>query len=261
MLEEWVARRIQSAHVLRAPAPTRERRYLYVALEYLQGQSVAQWMAEHAKPTLDEVRGIVVQVAKGLQAFHRLEMLHGDLRPENLMLDASGTVKIIDFGATRVAGLAESAAPSAQAQPLGALPFMAPEYFLGQEGSERSDLYSLAVMAYHLLSGDLPFGTRVARTRTRAEQHRLRYAPLRDRRPELPAWIDAALERATQPDPAKRYEAVSAFVQELHQPSADYLRRARPALAERHPVLFWKAISTALLLLVVVLIGVIQFRA
>jgi serine/threonine protein phosphatase PrpC len=260
MLEEWVARRIQSAHVLKAQAPTRERRYLYVAMEYLQGHSVAQWMAEHPKPTLDEVRRIVVQVAKGLQAFHRLEMLHGDLRPENLMLDASGTVKIIDFGATRVAGLVESTGPGARAQPLGALPFMAPEYFLGEEGSERSDLYSLAVITYHLLGGQLPFGAQVARTRMRAEQLRLRYAPLRERRPELPAWIDAALERATHPDPAKRHEALSAFVQELHQPSADFLRRARPALAERNPVLFWKAVSILLGLVVVVLIGVMRFR-
>ncbi len=261
LLEEWVARRIQSAHVLKAQGPQRERRHLYVAMEFVQGETLTQWMADHPKPSLDEVRRIISQAAKGLQAFHRLEMLHGDLRPENLMIDTTGTVKIIDFGATRVAGLVESAGPGAGAQALGALPFMAPEYFLGEEGSERSDLYSLAVITYHLLSGHLPYGTQVARTRSRAAQQKLQYAPLRERRPELPAWVDAALQRATQADPAKRQEAVSELVQNLHQPSADYLRRARPPLAERSPVLFWKLVSTVLALAVVVLMGVIRFRS
>ncbi len=62
-------------------------------------------MIDHPQPDLETVRGLVEQIAKGLQAFHRLEMLHQDLRPENIMIDSAGTVKLIDFGSTRVAGI------------------------------------------------------------------------------------------------------------------------------------------------------------
>ena len=81
--EEWVARRVDSAHVLKASPVDRVRTHLFVAMEYVKGQTLAQWMVDHPNPTLDSVRGIVDQLAKGLQALHRREMLHQDLRPEN----------------------------------------------------------------------------------------------------------------------------------------------------------------------------------
>ena len=85
-MEEWVARRINSAHVLK-PRPSRKRNYLYVVTEFIDGQTLTQWMIDNPRPSLETVRGIVEQIAKGLQAFHRMEMLHQDLRPENIMID------------------------------------------------------------------------------------------------------------------------------------------------------------------------------
>src|SRR5205085_4384837 len=105
LLEEWVARRINSAHVLKPCPQTRQRQYLYVATEFIDGQTLSQWMIDNPRPQLESVRRIVEQIARGLEAFHRLEMLHQDLRPDNVMIDKAGTVKIIDFGATSVAGL------------------------------------------------------------------------------------------------------------------------------------------------------------
>ncbi|RYF54107.1 MAG: bifunctional protein-serine/threonine kinase/phosphatase, partial [Comamonadaceae bacterium] len=84
LLEEWVARRIHSPHVLRPHVHERRRRHVYVAMEFVEGQTLAQWMIDHPRPDLDTVRGIVAQVGKGLQAFHGKEMLHQDLRPENV---------------------------------------------------------------------------------------------------------------------------------------------------------------------------------
>ena len=107
LMEEWIARRIDNAHVLKPCALTRKRSYQYLTMEFIEGQTLAQWMRDHPKPDLTTVRDIIAQIAKGLQAFHRLEMLHQDLRPENIMIDGTGTVKIIDFGSTRVAGLLE----------------------------------------------------------------------------------------------------------------------------------------------------------
>ena len=87
MMEEWVARRIDSPHVLKPCLPSRKRNFLYVATEYIDGQTLTQWMIDNPKPTLEAVRGIVEQIAKGLRAFHRKEMLHQDLRPDNIMVD------------------------------------------------------------------------------------------------------------------------------------------------------------------------------
>ena len=107
LMEEWVARRIDSAHVLKPRRHTRRRNYLYVVTEYVDGQTLTQWMIDNPKPALETVRGIVEQIASGLQAFHRMEMLHQDLRPDNIMIDKTGTVKIIDFGSTRISGIAD----------------------------------------------------------------------------------------------------------------------------------------------------------
>ncbi|HEX4326962.1 MAG TPA: bifunctional protein-serine/threonine kinase/phosphatase, partial [Burkholderiales bacterium] len=175
MLEEWVARRIDNAHVLKAGTPVRKRNYLYVASEFIDGQSLAQWMIDHPAPALETVRGIVEQIARGLLAFHRLEMLHQDLRPANILIDATGTVKIIDFASARVAGLAETAPPGTDEDILGTAQYTAPEYFLGEGGSPRSDLFSLGVIAYQMLTGRLPYGAEVAKARSRAAQRRLRY--------------------------------------------------------------------------------------
>ena len=109
MMEEWVARRINSAHVLKPCMQSRKRNYLYLVTEFIDGQTLTQWMIDNPKPDLEAVRGIVEQIAKGLQAFHRLEMLHQDLRPENVMIDATGTAKIIDFGSMRIAGITDDA--------------------------------------------------------------------------------------------------------------------------------------------------------
>ncbi len=250
LVEEWVARRIDNAHVLKPCAPTRERRHLYVATEYIDGQTLAQWMRDHPRPALETVRGIVEQIARGLQAFHRLDMLHQDLRPENVMIDATGTVKIIDFGAVRVAGLSETAPELERGHLLGTAQYTAPEYFLGHEGTERSDQFSLAVIAYQMLSGRLPYGAEVAKARTTSAQRRLRYASVLDAEREIPAWIDGVLRKALAVDPLKRHEALSEFVHELRQPSREFLARTRVPWVERDPVRFWKRVSAILALVV-----------
>lgn len=260
LLEEWVARRIDSAHVLKPCPAAPPRRHLYVAMEYVQGHTLRQWMTDHPRPPLASVRAIVAQVGKGLQAFHRKEMLHQDLRPENVMIDAVGTVKIIDFGATHVAGLAEAARqPGAQAL-VGTLQFSAPEYFIGGAGSARSELFSLAVLTYHLLTGALPYGLQVTRLRHAADLRRLRYTPLRHLRPDLPAWLDAVLHKALQPLPARRHEAVSEFLHDLHAPGPQFHQQRLPPLIERHPVRFWQATSVLLALLVLVLAWALLMR-
>ena len=255
VLEEWVARRIDSPHVLKAAALERTRSHLFVAMEFVEGQTLAQWMVDHPRPALDSVRAIVAQLALGLQALHGREMLHQDLRPENVMIDSTGTVKIIDLASAHVAGLAPSERDSRPQAIVGSLQYTAPEYFSGQGGSASSDLFALGVLTYQMLSGQLPYGLAVAQVRAPADLHRLRYVPLRHHRPDMPAWVDAVLHKALQPNAAKRQGAVSEFAHDLQAPGTEFLRQRAAPLVERHPVLFWQCTTVLLAGAVVLLLG------
>lgn len=245
LMEEWIARRVNSAHVMKAGLPERPRNFLYTVTEFIDGQNLRQWLVDNPDPDLETVRGIIEQTAKGLYALHRMEILHQDIRPENLMIDAQGTVKIIDFGAARVAGIVEASEPQRSGIPGTAL-FVAPEYFLGETGTVRSDLYSLGVMAYQMLSGEFPYGTDVAKCRTASAQRRLLYQSVLNDDRAIPSWVDQSLRKAVQVNPDKRYQELSEFIHDLRHPNPEFLNRTRPPLLERNPVAFWQGVSVLL---------------
>jgi serine/threonine protein kinase len=243
LMEEWIAKRISSAHVLKPLHVDRERKFLFTTFEFIEGQTLTQWMIDNPKPCMQKVRAIIEQIAKGMQAFHRLEILHQDLRPENIMIDNAGVVKIIDFGSAKVAGLMEMTQPITHQNILGTMQYAAPEYFLGEAGTSRSDLFSLAVITYQMLTGKLPYGTHVANTRTKSAQNKLTYqTALHDDR-DIPAWVDFSLKKALEPDPYKRYQQTSEFIYDLRQPNKTFLSKTKPPLIERDPVIFWQSIS------------------
>ncbi|WP_225615973.1 bifunctional protein-serine/threonine kinase/phosphatase [Methylomonas albis] len=247
LMEDWIARRINNAHVLKPCAQTRKRNFLYVATEFIDGQTLKQWMIDHSQPDLETVRGIVEQIAKGLRGFHRLEMLHQDLRPDNIMIDSTGTVKIIDFGSTRVAGVMEMGTPIGHQQMLGTAQYTAPEYFLGEPGTVRSEQFSLAVITYQMLTGKLPYGAEVAKCKSRAAQNKLSYDATLYRNRDIPGWVDDAIRKGAHPDPYKRYEDLSEFIFDLRHPNPAFLTKTGSALLERNPAAFWKGVSGILL--------------
>ena len=248
MLEEWIAKRINNSHVAKAITSERKRNYLYLVSEFIDGISLNQWMIDNPKPNLEQVRSIVEQVAKGLQAFHRQEMIHQDLRPANIMIDKTGTVKIIDFGSTFVAGVTETDTEEIMR---GTMRYSAPEYFLGKTGTYTSDLYSLAVITYQMLSGKFPYGTKIAQANSVSAQRNLQYQSIISEDCELPLWIDDTLEKALKVDPFKRYPVISEFVQDLRQPNKLFLAKTKPPLIQRDPVMFWQGVSLTLFILLV----------
>jgi serine/threonine protein kinase len=257
-MEEWIARRIDSPHVLKPRLQSRKRNYLYVVTEFVDGQTLTQWMIDNPRPDLEMVRGIVEQTAKGLRAFHRMEMLHQDLRPDNIMIDKTRTVKIIDFGSAKVTGVVEAAPPTGREDILGTEQYTAPEYFQGQSGSTRSDMFSLGVITYQMLTGKLPYGAQIARARTKAQFRKLKYGSALNDDREIPAWIDGTLRKAVHPDPEKRYESLSEYLFDLRHPNANFTGTSATPLIERNPQLFWKAATAILACAVLALLAILH---
>jgi len=163
--EEWAGKRLNNSHVLKVHEQTRRRRFLYYVMEYVEGSTLRQWMHDNPAPGVGQVRAMVEQIAAGLRAFHRMEMIHQDLKPENIVIDGDGTVKIIDFGSVKIAGLEEAAPPVEDPGLLGTVGYAAPEYLLEQPVSNRADTYSLGVIAYEMLTGKHPYGKGFANKR------------------------------------------------------------------------------------------------
>ncbi|WP_457443448.1 protein kinase domain-containing protein [Roseateles sp. P5_E4] len=254
-IEEWVARRVDSPHVIKAAPAEKRREHLFTAMEFITGQTLAQWMTDHPKPGLDEVRQLVDQIARGLQALHRKEMLHQDLRPENLMIDRQGTVILIDLASAHVAGLNEGLGDARATDIAGSLQYTAPEYFTGDGGTQVSELFSLAVLAYQMLTGALPYGLQVPQVRGPRDLHKLQYVPLRTRRPDLPDWLDRVLRKALHPQPSRRQQALSELAHDLYAPGPEFMSRDRTPLQQRHPLLFWRVLTLVFGLATLVLLG------
>ena len=248
--EEWAGRRIHSPHVLKVIESPRRRQCLYYVTEYLPGKSLREWMNDNPNPPLDEVRDIIKQLAAGLRAFHRLEMVHQDLKPENILISKHGTVKIIDFGSAKIAGIEEIVSPLKRDNLLGTRNYTAPEYLQGYPASNRSDIFSLGTVAYEMLTGKLPYGTEI----TARNIKRVKYHPARAINPDIPAWMDAALQKAVNIDLQRRYDLLSEFVHDLSQPNEALLKDELPPLLERNPVAFWRALAIGLLILNLVLL-------
>ncbi|HHH38519.1 MAG TPA: bifunctional protein-serine/threonine kinase/phosphatase, partial [Sedimenticola sp.] len=144
---------------------------------------------------------------------------------------------------TRIAGVEEIKTTLDRSTPQGTVNYTAPEYLEGERGSNRSDIFSLGVIAYEMLTGKLPYGD----AETPRPAHKLRYTPARQWRKEIPVWVDGALEKALQPRPAKRYDLLSEFLHDLSHPNSAFLEKSSQPLIERNPVAFWRGLALLLL--------------
>ncbi|TXS95417.1 bifunctional protein-serine/threonine kinase/phosphatase [Parahaliea maris] len=249
VMESWIGSRIHSPYVVRVLEPPRPRSCLYYLTEYVAGMSLAQWMREHPRPAVEEVVYLADQVAKGLRAMHRRETLHQDLKPDNILIDRQGQVKLIDFGSCRVAGIDEIATPLQRDHVLGTATYAAPEYHVGAGIDARADLFSLAVICFEMLTGTLPFQGRLEHCRNAREFLSTTYTPSYQINPLVPQWIDGALRKAMRFHPERRHGDVAEFVHELHKPNPGYLAFHQRPLLERDPVRTWKLIAIGLGLL------------
>jgi serine/threonine-protein kinase len=186
----------------------------YIVFEYVEGGSLKQLIQEAAPLPLDRVLELGVQIARGLEHAHRSGLVHRDVKPQNVLLDGAGVAKVIDFGIAR---------SSSEVRPgltltgtvLGSSDYISPEQAQGRTVEERTDVYSLAIVLYELLTGALPFpGENFVAV---AMRHINEEPPsVLDRRPDVPPRLAQLLDRALAKDPERR-PMMSTVVQELEQ--------------------------------------------
>ncbi len=253
MREEWIGRLIDSPHVAKIIRRETPRKFLYFCMEYIEGPTLRQWMNDNPRPALAKVRDIVKQIVSGLRAFHRREIIHQDLKPENIKIDADGTVKLIDFGSAHVASLEELKLPEREDRgPLATAGYVAPEALQGAPPEKRQDIYALGVIVYEMLTGHLPYGKPLESTR---QAKRARYVPAKRHNPEVPLWLDKALEKAVAKEPQRRYALMSQFLRDLTRPNPRFATRPNAPLLERDPETFWKWLALLSVLFNVILLA------
>jgi tetratricopeptide (TPR) repeat protein/tRNA A-37 threonylcarbamoyl transferase component Bud32 len=197
----------------------------FIAMEYVAGCDLATLLERAPPGGLEPGLAVFVtgEVAKALDYAHRrrdgerrpLGLVHRDVSPQNILVSFEGEVKLTDFGIAKAASVVEPTSDAGVVK--GKYAYMSPEQAQGRAVDGRSDLFSLGLVLYELLSGDNPFYDEASVYETLARVRAGRVPPLGDRRPELPAELVAIVERALAPEPADRFEDAGSFYQALVQ--------------------------------------------
>ena len=245
--EAWVGVRVRSPWIGAAiELPAERQTCLYTVMPLYQGELLETRLQRRPQLGLEEGRNIAIKLARGAAALHRAGVIHRDIKPDNVILEAGGSLKLIDLGVVRIPGLEDLAPEDVPGTP----GYTAPEMFAGEAGNEATDMYALSVTLFRAFTGEFPYGNADAVGPPR----RSRPTSLSALRPDLPAWLEATLARAFAVDPAERFRDMIEFAMEMETgPERGPLPVRRPlTLYERSPVLFWQG-ATALLALALLL--------
>jgi serine/threonine protein phosphatase PrpC len=239
--EAWVGTRVTSpwvAHVIELP-PGRQT-CLYTVMPLYTGELLETRLSRAPAVGLEQGRSIGIRLAHAVAALHRADIIHRDIKPDNVMLEGGGSLKLLDLGVVRLPGL-EDFPPEAIP---GTTAYMAPEMFQGEAGNVATDIYALGVTLFRTFTGTYPYGNPDATSPPTLQRPR----DLAKLRPDLPAWLQAALGRAIAHDPAERFADMAEFAGELEAgPTHAPPPTRRPlTLYERSPVRFWQGVSALL---------------
>jgi serine/threonine protein phosphatase PrpC len=256
MREAWLGERLNHPHIMKISKGNANSPFLYHVCEYINGQTLTQWMFDNPRPGIAQVRNIFTQIVLALRAFQRLELVHRDLKPDNIMIDNNGQIKLIDYGTVLIASLAENSDTIAETVPQGSINYIAPETLLTLNADHQSDLFSLGVIVYEMLCGELPYKPMRRAEVNFKNYNQWQYRSIKQFRSEVPLWLDLALEKSTQANPALRYQAFSEFNNDFNKPNLsaidDYKKQP---IMQRNPVQFWQGVSALLLMILIFVIA------
>jgi serine/threonine protein kinase len=198
---------------------------MFFVSELVDGPDLKSEIQRRGPWLAPEAAALSATVADALAAAHALGIVHRDVKPNNIMLARDGSVRLLDFGLARGAGI-DMASLTRTGTVVGTPGYMSPEQFEAHGVDERSDIYSLGVVLFEMLSGRLPFtgSTPLAV----ALRHKTEPAPpLRSLRPEVPAWMERVVLRCLEKDPAHRFATAAALAAELRRPHDVSAARSR----------------------------------
>jgi len=196
---------------------------IFIASEWRSGMDLKRFREANRDLPLDQKLGIIAQVAEGLAFAHSREIAHGDLKPSNILVDASRDASILDFGVARwLAGLLE-----AGGRPQGLIAnYLAPEQVLGQPFDARSDIFALAVMLYEFIADRYPFSADaglIPREIVHAEPQ-----PLRQLNAQAPEDLEQLIARALAKNPEQRLQTAEEFASGLYLAAQNFRRATAP---------------------------------
>jgi len=230
----------------------------FISMDYIEGEDLRSLLRQKGRFTPEEATSIIVQVCQALEAAHAEGVVHRDLKPQNIMLDSQGRATVMDFGIARsmeLTGMTQTGAL------IGTPDYMSPEQAKGQEVDARSDLFTLGIIFYELLTGKTPYradtvlGTLLKRTQERAR-------PPIELDPDLPRYLSDVVVRCLEINPELRYQKVSEILADLEarrRPRSTVMRLPRFRTLEALPTK-WIAPALAALAAIVLLTAAALFR-
>jgi serine/threonine protein kinase len=211
--EVSAARRITHINVIRIHDISETKGLQYVSMEFFNGRSLKDYIRSRGVLPQQEALDISLQIADGLEAAHRQGVIHRDLKSQNVLINASNQVKIIDFGLAHTTHLQGMTATGLI---MGTPEYMAPEQVAGRKVDERADIYSLGVILYELFTGRVPF-TGDSAIAVGFRQMKEQPAPPRQWNPDLPEAIERVILKALEKEPLRRYSEVTELKADLEQ--------------------------------------------
>jgi eukaryotic-like serine/threonine-protein kinase len=205
----------------------------YIVFEYVEGETLKERIRRHGRLAISEAIAYAVEIGRALGAAHARHIVHRDVKPQNVLIDEEGTAKVTDFGIARTL---EEEGLTADGPVLGTTDYVAPEQALGQHVSGQSDLYSLGIVLYEMLTGEVPFkgDNQVAV----AMKHVREALPdVQTKRPEVSAALAAVVDRATAKRVEDRYADDAELIADLEDVLAIETARAGSATGEVTAVL------------------------
>jgi len=184
----------------------------FIAMEYVEGQSLKNKI-DRGPIAIKEAVDIAIQVAEGLEEAHRKEIVHRDIKSANIMIMEKGQVKIMDFGLAKVKG---GTLLTREGTTLGTVAYMSPEQARGEEVDHRTDIWSLGIVLYEMLSGQLPFmGDREASILYSVVHEEAK--PVTAWNPKIPSELQQIIERSLKKKPEARYQSAADLLKDLHK--------------------------------------------
>ena len=205
----------------------------YIVMELIEGITLKEYIAKKGKLSIKEATSIAIQVSMGLEAAHNHGIVHRDVKPQNIIISTDGKVKVTDFGIARAAS-----SNTISSNVMGSVHYSSPEQVRGGYSDEKSDIYSMGITLFEMLTGRVPFNGET--TVAIAIKHIQEEMPSpREYVPEIPVCVEQIVLKCTQKSPDRRYHSMAALIADLKKalmsPDEDFVQIENPdeAMATR----------------------------